>query len=87
MWLNYSSTKKELKVKLNIMSQLVISESQLKLNNQIQEQVILINNLLLKAKEENLKVEIKTPSKTIGLDGALETSYYNEIKINLFVLL
>lgn len=87
MWLNYSSTKKELKLKLNIMSQLVISESQLKLNNQIQEQVILINNLLLKAKEENLKVEIKTPSKTIGLDGALETSYYNEIKINLFVLL
>ena len=69
------------------MSQLVISESQLKLNNQIQEQVILINNLLLKAKEENLKVEITTPSKTIGLDGALETSYYNEIKINLFVLL
>jgi hypothetical protein len=87
MWLNYSSTKKELKLKLNIMSQLVISESQLKLNNQIQEQVILINNLLLKAKEENLKVEIKTPSKTIGLDGALESSYYNEIKINLFVLL
>ena len=87
MWLNYSSTKKELKLKLNIMSQLVISESQLKLNNQIQEQVILINNLLLKAKEENLKVEITTPSKTIGLDGALETSYYNEIKINLFVLL
>lgn len=87
MWFKYSSTKKELKLKLNIMSQLVISESQLKLNNQIQEQVILINNLLLKAKEENLKVEIKTPSKTIGLDGALETSYYNEIKINLFVLL
>ena len=28
------------------MSQLVISESQLKLNNQIQEQVILINNIL-----------------------------------------
>ena len=69
------------------MSQLVISESQLKLNNQIQEQVILINNLLLKAKELNLKVKINTPSKTIGLDGALETSYYNEIKINLFVLL
>lgn len=69
------------------MSQLVISESQLKLNNQIQEQVILINNLLLKAKELNLKVKINTPSKTIGLDGALETSYYNEIEINLFVLL
>ena len=69
------------------MSQLVISESQLKLNNQIQEQVILINNLLLKAKELNLKVKINTPSKTIGLDGDLETSYYNEIEINLFVLL
>ena len=39
------------------MSQLVISESQLKLNNQIQEQVILINKLLsdLKTSEDELR--------------------------------
>jgi|JI61114C2RNA_FD_contig_31_6793982_length_451_multi_2_in_0_out_0_2 hypothetical protein len=65
------------------MSQLIISESKSELNNKIQQHVLLINQLLSKACEENLVVKISTPSKTIGRDGHLECTYYNEIKINL----
>ncbi|MBA0883668.1 hypothetical protein [Flavobacterium undicola] len=57
------------------------------LKTKIQQQVILINELLLKACEEDLLVKISTPSKTIGRDGDLESKYYNEIEINLLVSL
>ena len=69
------------------MSQLIISDSKLKLNAEIQQQLFLLNKLLLKACEENLVVKISTPFNTIGKDGNLDCKYYNEIKINLFVLL
>lgn len=64
-----------------------IAQENKMLNTKIQQQVSLINELLLKAAEENLVVKISTPSNTIGRDGVLGCVYYNEIEINLLVRL
>lgn len=64
-----------------------ITDYQLELKSKITESLTNLNSLLREAKENDLLSKISTKNKTIGKDGFPNCKYFEELEINLFVLL